>query len=375
MDLLKKQKLINSNLIFISSIILFSFLFKFLFMIFYAGHSDIYNALSFMEYFDNKQDTSGMPYSPFSYIFPYYSSYLLKYISIDYAISLRIFTFFSEILLFFSLRGLTLLDDKKLSLLIFLNPFLMLYSGIHGQIDLWAISFAFLSLRKNENFTEVFRALYLGISCLIKPVFLPIILFYIIKQKKINFEFLISFGIIFFIPYFAVNIGYMSIFNLYLILYKFTASGFMSIDFFYNFPSLIENILIILFICLLTLTKRKILIVVLFLPVLILIKSGFNTQYIAWLMPLFILNYRVGFLTSIFFSILYIFLIFNSFDNTGLLLNSSALSLNNSIFGNNFISQPISTELMKLFYKIFSITSPVLIAYNVYFFCRNHNEK
>ena len=167
----------------------------------------------------------------------------------------------------------------------------------------------------------------------------------------------------------------MSIFNLYLILYKFTASGFMSIDFFYNFPSLIENILIILFICLLTLTKRKILIVVLFLPVLILIKSGFNTQYIAWLMPLFILNYRVGFLTSIFFSILYIFLIFNSFDNTGLLLNSSALSLNNSIFGNNFISQPISTELMKLFYKIFSISSPVLIAYNVYFFCRNHNEK
>lgn len=374
MSTLENIKSTNKNLIFILSIIFFSFFAKFIIITFYAGHADIYNALSFMEYFDNGQDVTGMPYSPFSYIFPYYSSYLLKYISIDYFVSLRIFTFFSEIFLFFSLRGLTFLDDKRLSLLVFFNPFLLLYSGIHGQIDIWAISFAFLSLKKNNNFEEFFRGFYLAMSCLIKPLFIPLILIFFLKNNKINFEFLISFGLVFLIPFFMVNIEYISLLNLFLIINKFSVSEF-DINFFYNFPSIIETILILIFIFSLILIKKNMLAIILFLPMIILIKGAFNLQYIAWLIPLFIFNYKLGFFTSLFFSILYIFFILNSYNSTELFLNSSALSLNNNIFGNNFISFSKSNEFIKLLEKLIIFFSFILIAINVIFFYKNYREK
>jgi hypothetical protein len=368
------KKLRKNDLLFVMAIISFSFCIKYLVIIFYAGHSDIYNALSHVEYFDKKQDVSGMPYSPFSYIFPYYSSYFLKNISIDFLTSLRIFTFFSEILLFYSLRGLIPIQDKKLCILIFFNPFLILYTGIHGQIDIWAFAFAFLSIgNKNErNNSEFYRGFYLSISCLIKPIFLPLIALYIIKNKKINYIFILSFAVFFLIPYFLTGNEYISLLNIYHLLTKFLVSGF-DINFFYKFPNIIEIFLILTLIIYLFFLKGEIQKFIIFLPAVIIIKGGLNAQYIAWLIPLFIYNKRIGFLSSSFFSILYIYLIFNSFNSSGLFLNSSALSLNNTIFGNNYISSPLSTETMFFFGKILSFFSFIIILFNLLIFYRKKN--
>jgi hypothetical protein len=148
--------------------------------------------------------------------------------------------------LFYSLRGLIPVQDKKLCILIFLNPFFIFYTGIQGQIDIWAIAFAFLSItkKKEKKNSEFYRGFYLSISCLIKPIFLPLIILYIIKNKKVNYFFILSFIIFFLTPYILTSSGYISLLNIYHILTKFLVSGF-DINFFYKFSKIIENFLIL----------------------------------------------------------------------------------------------------------------------------------
>ena len=353
-------------------LISFAFLIRLSIIFLFLGHSDPDNAAGFIENLNNQQDPLGMPYSIFSHIFPYYFPEFFKIINIDYLKGLRIMSMLSEILLIFSISRLKIFNIKYLIYFVALNPFLILYSGFHGQIDLWAISFAILAISELNKKKIISPAFLFAFACLIKPMVVVSIFFFLTKNLRNNLKFLSVFILTCILPYILTFNFYIILKNLFLIFnYMILASKNTThvMWIFAEFTNKYSLILIILSIIFLKrYSDKTINHFVLILPIVILLKGGLASQYFSWLIPLLIFNLKVGIISSFIFSINYIFSYYNSFFANGEFSNINSFALNNRFFGDNVVLIPFDISTFNNIYLVLSNISMFLILANVIYF-------
>lgn len=362
----------------ILGIIFFALIIRFLIIFLFLGHSDPDNAAGFIENLNNQQDPLGMPYSIFSHIFPYYFPDFFKIINIDYHKGLRILSVVSEILLIISLNRLNIFNLKYLILFITLNPFLILYSGFHGQIDLWAISLVIFAISEFKS-KNIYRSSFLfAFACLIKPMVIVAVFFFLTKEIKNNFKFLATFIITCAVPYILTFNLYIILKNLFLIFNYMILSSKASTHVMWMFAEFTNPYSLILILMTIFLLKKyydeSINQFILILPIIILLKGGLTSQYFAWIIPLLIFNHKIGILSSFFFSINYIFSYYNSYFINDEFSNIHAFALNNQILGSNLVSIPLDVETFNYIYLILSNLSMFLVLLNIlYFVLRKRN--
>ena len=344
----------------------------------FLGHSDPDNSAGFIENLNNQQDPLGMPYSIFSHIFPYYFPDFFKVINIDYHKALRIMSILSEILLIFSINRLNLFNTKYLIYFVSLNPFLILYSGFHGQIDLWAISFAILAISEFNKQKINNSSFLFAIACLIKPMVVISIFFLLTKNFKNNLKFLSIFIIVCCLPYILTFNFYIIFKNLFLIFNYMILASKNATHVMWIFAELTNKYSLILIICSIIFLKRysdKVINhFVLILPIVILLKGGLTSQYFAWLIPLLIFNFKLGIISSFIFSINYIFSYYNSYFVNNEFSNIHAFALNNRIFGDNLVLIPLNINTFNNIYLVLSNLSMLLVLVNVIYFIYKKND-
>tara|TARA_B110000008_G_scaffold237479_1_gene243232 strand:+ start:1363 stop:2478 length:1116 start_codon:yes stop_codon:yes gene_type:complete len=359
------------------SIIIFCLSIRLLIIFLFLGHADLDNIAGFVENLNNQQDPLGMPYSIFAHIFLYLPD-LFKIINIDYFKALRIMSILSEILLIYSIYRLNIFNIKYLTYFVALNPFLILYSGLHGQIDLWAIGFAILAISEFSK-KEITRCSFLfALACLIKPMVLVTIFFFLTKDLKNNLKFLSIFTLTCAVPYILTFNFYIIFKNLFIIfsyMILSTKSSTHIMWFFTEFTNPYSLILIILSIILLKKYFNKIIHqFILILPIIILLKGGLASQYFAWLIPILIFNSKIGIMSSFIFSISYIFSYFYFYFIDGELSNVHSFALNNKFFFDNVVFLPFDAITFNNIYLVLSNISMFLVLINVvYFIVRKRN--
>jgi hypothetical protein len=364
----------KNNLKFYIPLFLLAFLIRLTVAIFFQGHSDLFNGHAFHEQLINLQDPTGLPYTPFSYIFPYYFAKILSIFGINYFLSLKLISFASEIFLFISL--INFFENKKsLFLFIFFNPFLIIFTGLHAQIDLWSIGFLFFAVNEFEKNNESSGMLFFTLSVLIKPIFLPLVIVFIFYKKKFSIISALIFIILFSLPFVLTNSLYLIFQTSMLFFFQFLKSSFQN-NFLLHINDLISNIIILIFLLYLIFSnKKKNLILYCFLPFLIIIKGGFNLQYLAWLVPLLIYNKILGLYSSVLVSMAFLFLFQDAYYSSGIYINLNAIALNNKIFGNNIV-EPIINKNLYFDLKFIIINFVYLVIFtNLILFLKNEKNK
>jgi len=358
--------------------VLAAILLRLLIIFLFLGHGDLDNGSGFVENLNSQQDPLGMPYPIFSHIFPYYFADLFKFLNFNFSQGLRILTLASEVLLVISIHRLKIIKLKYLIYFIALNPFLILYTGLQGQIDLWAIAFTLLAISE-ANKNRILRAAFLfSLACLIKPMVIISIFFFFNKNIKDNFNFLIIFSLTFIFPFLLTFNFYIILKNIFIIFSYMTASKNEThiAWFLTDFTNTYSLILIIFSIFFLKLYIKKTSDqFILILPIVLLMKGGLSSQYFSWLIPLLIFNYKLGIISSFIFSMNYILSYFLPFFKTGSLVNSNAFALNNNLIGNNMVLIPFDDVSFNILYQIFSNISLFLILANIIYFIYRGQKK
>ena len=361
------QSYFNMNKTFILIIILI--LVRLLLIIFFNGHGDNDNVLGYMENLLNGQNPNGINYSPFAYIFPYYYAYILNFFYIDFSSAVKILTVFSEIFLFFSIKKVFNIQlNARNIFLFFCNPLLIVFSSIHGQIDLLAISFAYYSFYyffiAKERF---FSSLLMSISFLIKPIFAPLLFFFCKWNNRINIVFFIYLCAFFSIPFFLTSNLFISLDNLYTLISVLLTRKSDHITTFIAIPYYLTNFIIFIFIFFLFfIEKKKVLVIIL--PLVLVIKSSAASHYLIWCLPMLFFNKRFGLITSIFLSINILLSYVREYYLENLFVNFNAFALNNNIFGQNLPSPLFSSDQFLILFNTFGTISFILIFVNVIFF-------
>lgn len=354
------------------STIIFALFLRFIIISIFFGHSDPDGAAAYIENLNNYQDPLGMPYSLFSHIFPYYFADLFKTINVDYHKGLRILTVLSEIFLIYSINRLKLINPKYLIYFISLNPILIFYSGLHGATDLWSISFVFLAISEFKNKKILHCSFLFSIACLIKPMVVVSILFFISKDFKDNFKFFLIFIITCIIPYMLTFSFYMILKNLLLIFNYMILSSKSSTHimwFLSDFTNKYSLFLIIIsIIILIKYIPSKFDQFVLILPIVLLLKGGLAGQYFSWIVPLLIFNSKLGIISSFVFAINYSLSFYHSYFTEGIFTNIRAFTLNNRFFGDNVVIIPFNAEVFNYLNISISNISMFLILTNIIYF-------
>jgi len=196
---LKTKSQINYGYAMLSLAIMLRLLFIFIF----KGHSDPWNAESYLEYLFDGQVHFGMPYLPPNYLFGYVFSLLVDYFGLFYAFWMKVGNIIADVgilILLFKIAKLMFRSDK-LSMFVCLayifNPISFQLTALHGQFDQYVFFFVLLAayIEMSNHWAVKHKTLAIALALVLATfakvyciIFFPIFFFRRHSFKdKINF--------------------------------------------------------------------------------------------------------------------------------------------------------------------------------------------